>query len=288
MTTKQETVKRLEPTPETKRELFLHSGNLCAFPNCERLMMNPKGQWVGQICHIESAENGGERFNRDMSNEDRRAESNLMLMCYEHHVETNDVLAFPVSRMKEIKQQHKARFSGADFSKISSVRDVTASAIFSKVENLGALISTMRYPTDDEDEIAAMVKQLNNYIKKFIRIPLETRNFLGQFAIRMDVIAKDHGLFRDGMDEFASLRDLEQAFEKSPTAIAQAFGDLDTYNLGEVREVYVEGKNIRHGAFLRTIGEDWDFWRDAARFCRKKKVDIREITDDLNFKILDT
>ena len=64
------------------RELFLKSGNLCAFPGCEKLMMNAGGVFIGQVCHIEAAEEGGERFRGSMTNEQRRAVSNLMLMCY--------------------------------------------------------------------------------------------------------------------------------------------------------------------------------------------------------------
>src|ERR1039458_9948296 len=38
-----EIAKRLEPKKEVLRELFLKSGNLCAFPGCERLMLNIEG-----------------------------------------------------------------------------------------------------------------------------------------------------------------------------------------------------------------------------------------------------
>ena len=63
-----EVVKRLAPRGETLRELFLKSGNLCAFPGCASLMMNAEGVFVGQVCHIEAAEVGGERFNPSMTN----------------------------------------------------------------------------------------------------------------------------------------------------------------------------------------------------------------------------
>ena len=50
--------KRLAPTADTLRELFLKSGNLCAFPACGKLMMNAEGVFIGQVCHIEAAEEG--------------------------------------------------------------------------------------------------------------------------------------------------------------------------------------------------------------------------------------
>jgi hypothetical protein len=52
-------------------------------------MMNAEGVFVGQVCHIEAAEKSGQRFNVSMTDEDRRAFANLMLMCYEHHQVTN-------------------------------------------------------------------------------------------------------------------------------------------------------------------------------------------------------
>src|SRR4051794_3646941 len=76
--------KRLTLKFETFREIFLKSDNRCAFPGCNAVIMNSDGLFIGQICHIEAAEEGGPRFNPIMTNEDRRKASNLMLMCYPH------------------------------------------------------------------------------------------------------------------------------------------------------------------------------------------------------------
>ena len=50
---------------------------------------------------LEGTNEGGERFNPNMTNEQRRSFDNLMLMCYEHHVVTNDVVKYPVSEYKK-------------------------------------------------------------------------------------------------------------------------------------------------------------------------------------------
>jgi len=76
-------------------------------------MLNKDGGFVGQICHIEAAEEGGERFNPAMSDEERAAFPNLMLMCYEHHVITNDVDTYPVPVLHAIKAEHEAKFTDA-------------------------------------------------------------------------------------------------------------------------------------------------------------------------------
>src|SRR5262249_28992245 len=36
------------------------------------------------------------------------------LMCYPHHVETNDVKKFPAAKLKGMKAAHERRFSGSD------------------------------------------------------------------------------------------------------------------------------------------------------------------------------
>jgi hypothetical protein len=103
--------KRKTIDKDTLRELHLKSGNLCAFPECNHLMMNKDGTFIGQICHIEAAEDGGERFNENMTDDERAAFANLMLMCYEHHTITNDVDEFPVESLQQMKAEHEAKFT---------------------------------------------------------------------------------------------------------------------------------------------------------------------------------
>jgi hypothetical protein len=119
--------KRLQPVPETLRELFLKSGNLCAFPGCSALMIDLQGVFIGQVCHIEAAEEGGERFNPKMTNDERRAFTNLMLMCYPHHKVTNDVRQYPVAKLREMKRDHERRFSDPSRSMLEKLIDWTLS-----------------------------------------------------------------------------------------------------------------------------------------------------------------
>ena len=112
--------KRLAPTRETVRRLYLLSGNQCAFPECSHPIIIEDGTYVGDLCHICAAEEGGERFDQTQTNEDRRQFENLMLMCHNHHVVTNDVAAYPVSRMRQVKADHERRFERGLASMIES------------------------------------------------------------------------------------------------------------------------------------------------------------------------
>jgi hypothetical protein len=75
-------------------------------------MMDDDGTFIGQLCHIEAAEPGGERFNPAMSNEERRGASNLMLMCYPHHRVTNNIPRFAADDLRAMKAKHEAKYSG--------------------------------------------------------------------------------------------------------------------------------------------------------------------------------
>ncbi len=106
---------RLALKLDVLRALFARSGNQCAFEGCSQVLINHKNQFVGQICHIEAANKGGERFNSESTDEERRSYNNLILLCYPHHIETNDVDEFTVEKLKLIKQKHEAIFKDNPF-----------------------------------------------------------------------------------------------------------------------------------------------------------------------------
>ncbi|RYZ35440.1 MAG: hypothetical protein EOP49_33510, partial [Sphingobacteriales bacterium] len=108
-----EIVKRLAPTKDTLTLLFSLSGNVCAFPECSSALFGGDNTFIGQVCHIESAKQGGERFNPESSNEDRRQFSNLMVMCYEHHKVTDNVEVYTTEKMRQIKADHENSFRAA-------------------------------------------------------------------------------------------------------------------------------------------------------------------------------
>lgn len=106
---------RKAPKLDTLRALFAKSGNCCAFPGCKNKIINNKNQLIGEICHIEAAEEGGERYNPKQTDEERRHYDNLILLCHEHHVETNDVQEYTVNKLKNMKKVHEAKFINNNF-----------------------------------------------------------------------------------------------------------------------------------------------------------------------------
>lgn len=106
---------RLAPKIDVLKALFARSGNQCAFPGCTQPLINSNNQFIAQVCHIEAALEGGERFNPESNDEYRRSDENLLILCYPHHVETNNVEEYPVERLSLIKREHEQFFLKSDF-----------------------------------------------------------------------------------------------------------------------------------------------------------------------------
>lgn len=101
---------RIPPKTSVVKRLFALSGNKCAYPNCTEDLVNAKGTVIGEICHIEAAEKGGERFNEKSNDEYRRSFENLILMCGKHHKETNNTNEYTTPKLKKFKADHEKKF----------------------------------------------------------------------------------------------------------------------------------------------------------------------------------
>jgi hypothetical protein len=94
--------------PSTIKRLFALSGNQCAFYNCnQKIVRQDATNLMTQICHIEGADKGGERYNSASTDDYRRSFENLVLLCPNHHVETNNVEVYNVSVLQKMKEEHE-------------------------------------------------------------------------------------------------------------------------------------------------------------------------------------
>lgn len=282
-----EIAKRLEPLKPTVRELALYSGNECAFPGCGARLMNQKRQWIGEVCHIEAAEPGGERFNEAMSNEERRAASNLVLMCHPHHVETNDVDEFPVERMREIKAEHEARFASAppvlsadeiehaiDAIVASSIVDRTDGVRLHLPQTLAAYHGHLNLSLEERQETIS--EFLRPMLERLRRLPVDTRKL---WAIA--------GKRSRGGRFAVPLSELEYATGLSPEEINEHALILDRWRIGFSQE------NDDHFGERPSFWElvayelEWDFWGELVGWTEAEDVDIDELITELRFDWLD-
>lgn len=98
-------------TTLTIKRLYALSGNRCAFPGCERTFVNWEDDTnFSNICHIEDANpntHKADRFNQNMSDKERADYGNLILLCPNHHIETNDPSKYTLETLRTMKREHE-------------------------------------------------------------------------------------------------------------------------------------------------------------------------------------
>jgi tetratricopeptide (TPR) repeat protein len=209
-----EITKRIAPTIKTLKHLFAVSGNTCAFPGCKQKLFDSDFDFIAEVCHIEAAEEGGERFNRSQTNKERSEFSNLMVMCHEHHVKTDNIIKYPAPVLHGIKKAHEARFSNSQES------DIPDFAVEQMSEKLTKMYSDIQIIKSDSKEIKEDTKEIKEnsqaallILKDLVNLsqpklnegdPLEE-----EYEIRLTEITKhiDAGLAKRGLDELLGLKE---------------------------------------------------------------------------------
>ncbi len=250
-------------------------------------MMSLDGVFIGQICHIEAAEEGGERFRQSMTNEERRSAANLMLMCYEHHQVTNDVAKYTVEVLRKMKEDHERKFSRADRAMLEQLTDWTTVDEPTKVHNLKRLNKVMGWQ-NSHDEDAEVIADLNAYIKKLRVVPIEVRRFLGAVAARAHRMKATQAV---EINRFAGttsilMKDLKDALRLSPNVIFEQANALESYGIGSMTEMYVADVD-QPAVRIYSTKNNWNLWLDIVTFCQKAPEPLSAFTEDLDFSRLD-
>lgn len=187
--------KRLTPSKETIRNLLLRSGNECAFPNCHAVIFNDKNYLIGECCHIEAAMPGGERFNPNQTDEERRSYKNLLFLCHAHHIETNNVEIYSAEQLFKIKSDHEKRFSEKDFwIKDDYVDSVLSNFVEIKSDFKKAVTAISRIE-DKQNQILTVLE--HNYSPNVLPTDANKFEFFGGPAIFQFKGRKDEGIALD-------------------------------------------------------------------------------------------
>jgi len=95
----------------TLKRLYSLSGNRCAFPNCPVIFVNWEDDTnFSQICHIEDANQNlfkSDRYNPNMTDDQRADYHNLILLCPNHHIETNNTTKYTIDVLRKMKRDHE-------------------------------------------------------------------------------------------------------------------------------------------------------------------------------------
>lgn len=116
-------------SPQTLKKLFGLSGNECAFPNCTKNLVNKENAKDSNICHIEAANDEGERYRGSMTDKERADYDNLIVLCVQHHDETNDENIYTVDVLKNMRNNHESKMLNKKLDSNPSMLKNTINAI---------------------------------------------------------------------------------------------------------------------------------------------------------------
>lgn len=294
-------VERLQPKPSTLRRLYSLSGNLCAFNHrgviCNNLLFDLGGQFIGQVCHIEAANKKGQRFNPRMTNEERRDFENLILLCANHHILTNDVNEFPVNVLKKMKATHEQKFSSDLLVErmLDGLKDYSKGTSFIKVKNLNNLFKTL----DPESKYQRTVQDIevecdlfNEAIEKFLNLSLQSRRV---FAIGLSRAHYEYSQYRHRSDNlYVDIAEIENAMGgfRVSHQVESSFNEILAHELMYINDdVQIADEVYRRRLCYRMISTrdyEIDIWLKLKEFCDIKDYDVAEFLENLDFSNLDT
>ncbi|WP_454015783.1 hypothetical protein [Bacillus sp. Marseille-Q7846] len=264
-------VKRLKISDKVLRNLYVYSGNQCAFPGCSNEIVDENGTYIAQVCHIEAASKGGQRFNPDMTNKERRDFSNLILLCYEHHKVTDDEAIYTVEKMKEMKANHEAKFKNIieDMSNLF-IEDITKNQSIIYPISLNSINDELKW-RNNEEELQQALEVMIVEVQKLVKITPATR------SVFLTMLERSEG-------NIVLLNEIPDILNLSNKKMEKHMDLLIKYSLIDKPEESFEYRG--YISEFNTV-EGWPMWEDIKKYCEVTDIDLKEIVYDLKFDLLD-
>lgn len=276
MQDEEEDPKRLSAGTSVARELWLLSGNECAWPGCTTRLLNENDDWIGEIAHICGVKKKSARYDVDMTNEERRAYENLLILCPTHHEQVdskNGSSIHTVADLKRIKQEHEDRFRRVltDLAeKQDEYVDLTQSATVIPCRTLAGLV-----PGLGPEETAASVKTVNRLAKELSRVTLAAR-----------------GLFSNVVEFQGRITILEAARRagSTPERIYDLVSELDRFRLAylEHGDELIPERIALWPTHNQPLLDGWSFWEDLHPYIHiRPGCTFEDVIVRLDFSLLD-
>lgn len=281
-------VKRLAPSAATMRQLYLLSGNNCAYnfqgEKCRQSLVSlDTGAFIGNICHIEAASPGGERFNINMTEDDRRKPENLILLCSNCHIKTNDINIYTVDILKEMKAKHEKKFSmELVLQEMSNSLKNYANAGFIQAKNLNNLFRSVE---DDNwkrnpDEFRKTVEYANNSFENYAALTPPAKELFKRCLERSRYIDD-----REYLGVYPS--EIQHTVIGYSQHLRPLFDELTRAKLMTLGED-MENTNVLYFSSEMSGEYNCDIWAYLKEFCQKESHDIASFLNNLDFSLLDS
>jgi hypothetical protein len=273
-----EVPRRLTPTAEVARDLYLRSGNRCAFPGCVQALMTADGILVGEIAHIEAALPSGPRFRAEMTNEQRRAFDNLLLLCGTHHTIVDvDVRTWTVETLQNLKRSHETVYTGAIDRLRSTVSDVTEGTTWQPATNLKRLDHTIGLAPA---ELAVSLGILDKLAERLAALPVGARSLLAVIVSRGKVASMNRH-----HEVAISLALLQQIVDCSRSELGEYIAVLEDAGFTTLDAEFAEVPEILVRNSTQEIG--WPVMAELHDLAAGNAALVRQVIVDLNFTAFD-
>ncbi len=242
---------------------------------------------AGHVCHIEAAMPDGARFNKDQTNEERRALANLVLMCAGHHAQIDSKKhesTWTVRKLKKIKAEHEKKFKGLDDSLQQAFQDSyvdstdrlspTSATSFAELERL---LPECKLRSSQESR---RLKQVSDFVRKLGNVPEDERKFMASVIRRATKLDLHEGTVCVHVD------DVKSTFKIGHTKIKSLGAALGRYGVGSVDLAGSVNDEDEWHVILRDPS-DYVAWADIVQFCDASRCDLDDFVLRLKFGLLD-
>ncbi|MFF9981151.1 hypothetical protein [Streptomyces erythrochromogenes] len=268
---------RRTPLPDVARQLFVFSGNECAWgdPNCTTRLVTAENGWVGEIAHIIGAEPTSARHEawdgKDV--DDLRHFSNLMLLCKVHSRNIDDKPSrgeFTVEYLRAVKERHEAPYRYGLEQLEAEFKDAVAGNIVTPATTMRRYFRWEGVDLDpaEEAEVLALVGELAD------RVGTLTRQARQVLAL---VVKEDE----------PNCQLIERRLTAGSTTLISICEELTGI---EAAELYVDewGEDlprvVLRGGAVSGIPE---MWGQLRMFAASEGIDLNDIFVNLDFSLLD-
>lgn len=276
---------RKAPSAKTLRHLYVLSGNLCANPKCTTVLVNANGTLVADVCHIKGERAGSARFDKTLSEEDRRAPANLILLCSTcHTLVDKEPQKYGVSKLRKWKRDREARFAAVGDTLrqryIHEIADEAEANDLTKPVTLRAFEEFLEknyHHTIDGNTL----DNVRDYVDKLRHLALPDRDLMR--AIVEKILA------------LGGSRESEYGVSAHPDDLKTIL--IDNTRLSDYR-IRKLGKTLERNGLggvvvdmepsLSIAAPDHDLgWSDIKQFLEVLGHDLRDVVCDLKFGLLD-
>ena len=279
---------RLRPPQTVARELYLKSGNACAFPKCDSRLVDKRGIFIGEIAHIVGASEDGPRNDRNFDAEDARAAANLMLLCPSHHTRIDrDEGTWTISVLKQMKASHEALFTNFISEMIDGatrIRDRTKDSPGIPARTLDAWLNGWDEGPGDlsSEELERERARFDAMFDAITKLSKEARDLL--------VVVVSESLDREPAGHGVPYIELDILQRKTYLGVEEFRGLLNELTVQGVVSVEYECEfDQLPYVELRMPGAiDNELWLWVAAFLRATGSDFTEFFADLRFDLLDS